>query len=88
MMQTRNVDFAPDEEIRKIPTLVDEFVRRMLYDEQPFFISDEATVWDISTCDADELLMRCSAAYSQSVSIDDLNQPLWKLLHQLNGTGS
>jgi hypothetical protein len=82
------VDFAPDDEIRKMPALVDEFVRRVLYDEEPIFISDEATVWDISTCDANELLLRCSAAYSRSVSIDELKQPLWKLLLQLNRTGS
>jgi len=63
---------------------MDEFVSRVLYDEEPFLISDEATIWDISTSDADELLRRCSEAYSRSVSKDDLNQPLWKLVRQLN----
>jgi hypothetical protein len=78
------VEFAPDDETRKMSALVDEFVSRVLYDEEPFFISDEATIWDISTSDVDELLKRCSEAYSRAISKDDLDQPLWKLVGQLN----
>jgi len=74
------MEFSPAVEIGKISGLVQEFIQHVLYDEEPFFISDEATIWDVSTSTQQELLKRCSDYYGTSVSLEDLNQPLWKLL--------
>ena len=78
------MEFSSDEEMRKIPGLVQEFFQHVLYDEEPIFVGDEATIWDVSMATPEELLKRCSKYYGKSVSIEDLGQPLWQLLQQFN----
>jgi len=78
------MEFSSDQEIRKIPDLVDEFFKHVLYDEEPFFVSDEAKIWDVSMATPEELIRRCSEYYGISVSLEDFKQPLWKLLSQLS----
>jgi len=77
-------EFATNEEIKKIPDLVKTFIEYILYDEEPIFISDEATIWDVSVSSAEELIKRCSEYYGIDLSIDDLSMPLWKLIQKLN----
>jgi hypothetical protein len=48
------------------------------------FVSDEATIWDVSMAAPEEITKRCSEYYGIPVSMDDLKQPLWKLLSQLD----
>jgi hypothetical protein len=78
------MDFASDHEIKTIPDLTRELFEHILYDEEPVFVSDEATIWDVSMSSADELIDRCSKYYGVVVRIEDLNQPLWKLLRQFS----
>jgi len=61
-----------------------EFFEKVLYDEQPVFVSDEATILDVSTSSIEELCERCATQYGKTVLPEDLKQPLWKLLCQLN----
>jgi len=79
------MEFGPCVEMGKIQGLAQDFFEHVLHDEKPLFVSDEATIWDVSTSEAAELLIRLSQHYRKSVSIDDLKQPLWKLLRQMNG---
>jgi len=79
-------EFSSDEQIRKIPALAQEFFEHVLDGEEPFFVSDEATVWDVSMASPEQLIRKCSEYAGQPVSLEDLNQPLWKLLHQLSAT--
>jgi hypothetical protein len=78
------VEFSSDVEMRKIPDLTRDFFKYALFDEEPVFISDEATIWDVSTVDSEELTKRCLGHYGTSVSTDDFKQPLWKLISQLD----
>ncbi len=79
------MEFSPDEKMRKIPELAREFFEQVLSDEyEPLFVGDEATIWDVSTDTPEELLKRCSEYYRTSVSREDLNQPLWKLIPELS----
>jgi hypothetical protein len=78
------MDFASNVEINKIPDLTRELFEHVLFDEQPLFISDEATIWDVSMSPTEDLIDRCSRYYGIAVKEDDLAQPLWKLLRQLN----
>jgi len=50
-----------------------EFVRNVLDGEEPFFISDEATIYDVSMASPQELRQRPG-------SPEDLKLPLWRLL--------
>jgi hypothetical protein len=79
------MEFTPRFEIEKIPDLVDELFTHVLYDEQPLFIGDQATIWDVSMIPEDkELIDRCSQYYGIALSATDLQLPLWKLLRQIN----
>jgi replication-associated recombination protein RarA len=76
--------FSSDVEMQRVSREAQEFFDKVLFDEQSIFVSDEATIWDVSTSTAEDLLERCSKYYGKSLSVEDLKQPLWKLLRQLN----
>ena len=78
------MEFGSTEKVDKIPDLLQAFFEHVLYDEEPIFVSDEATIWDVSMAAPEDLLRRCSEYYGTSVSLEDLRQPLWKLLQQLH----
>ncbi len=79
------MEFSSDDRMQQIPALAHEFFEHVLADEyEPVFVGDEATVWDVSMAAPEELVRRCSEYYRTSVSLDDLKQPLWKLLPQLS----
>ena len=78
------MDLSPDVEMRRIPDLVQEFLENVLFDEEPLYVSDEATISDVSLANPDELAKRCSEYYGISVSADDLKQPLWRLIRELS----
>jgi hypothetical protein len=79
------MECSSDLEMQKIPELSKALFEHVLYDEHPLFVSDEATIFDVSTSTATDLLGRLSGYYRKPVSPDDLKLPLWKLLRQLNG---
>jgi len=77
------MEFAATDRIRAIQPLIDALFRHVLYDEEPILISNEATIWDVSLTDPDELLRRCSEYYQTFISLDDFKKPLWRLLPEL-----
>src|SRR5215203_6039978 len=62
------IPFSSDPEMQKIPELTLEFLDHVLYDEEPLFISDEATIWDVSMGTAEELISRVFRCYKKPVS--------------------
>lgn len=79
------MEFSSDDKMQQIAALAHEFFEHVLSDEyEPVFVGDEATIWDVSMAAPEELVRRCSEYYGTSVSLDDLKQPLWKLLPQLS----
>jgi hypothetical protein len=77
------MEFSADVEMKKIAGLAEEFSKNIL-DDEPFFVSDEATVWSVSGSEPEELIARISNYYGKTVSMADFQQPLWKLIRQLN----
>jgi hypothetical protein len=77
------MDFGSDVQMRRIPDLAQEFFENVLFDEEPLYVGDDATILDISLASPDELAKRCSEYYGTSVSTDDLKQPLWRLIRSL-----
>jgi hypothetical protein len=82
------MEFSSDIEITKISGLVQELFEQVLYDEEPLFIGDEATIWDVSVSTPSELLRRCSDYYGVPVTLEDFKNPLWKLLPELSRRSS
>jgi hypothetical protein len=76
--------FSSDRKMRQAEVLAQQFYAKVLYDEEPAFVSDEATIWDISLASGDDLIERCKKAYGKDISLRDLSQPVWKLLQVLN----
>ena len=78
------MEFSSDNEIQKLRDSVQELFDHVLYDEESLFISDEATIWDVSMSTSEELLCRISHYYGIKISSADLDQPLWKLLREID----
>jgi hypothetical protein len=73
--------FSPDTQIRKVSSLVTEMFQKVLYDEEPLFVSDEATLWAVSMSDPNDVLERFRKYYRVPLSFEETKQlPLWKLL--------
>jgi hypothetical protein len=77
------LEFTSDEKVRKIRALTDALFQHVLYDEEPIFVGDEASILDVSVAPTEELVKRCSDYYRTSVSVEDLRKPLWQLLPEL-----
>ncbi len=75
--------FSDSTEIAKVTPLLDDFLKNVVYDEEPLFISDEATVWDIFSGAEEDLQQRLTSYYGRPFTRDELKQPLWTLLRQL-----
>jgi hypothetical protein len=78
------MEFGSDVEMRRVSSEAQEFFEKILYDEEPLFVSDEATLWGVWMGDVDEVLERCSTYYGVPVSVEESQQPFWKLLRLLN----
>jgi len=79
------MEFSPDTQTRKVSGLVEEMFQKVLYDEEPLFVSDEATLWAVSMSDANDVLERFRKYYGVPVSLEETQQqPLWKLLLMLD----
>jgi hypothetical protein len=77
------MEFTSDEKMRAIPELTKALFQHVLYDEDPIFVGDEATILDVSMAPPEELLKRCSEYYRTPVLLEDLRRPLWQLLPEL-----
>jgi hypothetical protein len=77
------MEFSGDDKMRAIQPLAEALFRHVLWDEEPLFVSDEATIFDVSLAPADELVTRLSDYYRTPVSSGELRKPLWQLLPDL-----
>jgi len=62
------MEFSSDGEIKKIAGLAQEFYENIL-DDRPFFVSDEAAIFDVSGAEPQELIARISEYYGKTVSM-------------------
>jgi hypothetical protein len=79
----KQMELSSDVEMKKIAELAQQFYEHIL-DDKPFFVSDEASILDVSGAEPEELLARIAEYYGKTVSMADLQQPLWKLIRQLS----
>jgi hypothetical protein len=77
------MEFSDGSEMKAIAGLAQEFYKKIL-DDMPLFVSDEASMLDVSGEEPEEIISRISKHYGKSVSMADLHQPLWKLIRQLS----
>jgi len=54
-------------------------------EEQPYFVSDEACLYDVYAGDDAELIERCHASFGYRLNGDDFRKPVWRLLDEVFG---
>jgi hypothetical protein len=78
------LEFSSADKMNEISGLTDELFKHVLYDEEPLFVSDDATIWDVCMSGIEEILERCRKYYGVPVTLEDTQQPLWQLLRMLD----
>jgi len=76
--------FSSSKKTDALGKVAEEFYSKVIFDEEPVFVSDEATVWDLWSGDEKEILERCSAYYGVPVSKEETQQPFWQFVALLN----
>ncbi|HTF67439.1 MAG TPA: hypothetical protein VK638_32645 [Edaphobacter sp.] len=75
---------AGDEEMERRETLALEFYKLILApDEEPAFVSDEATLRDVSLAEDEELIRKVEDHYGHRMSRWDFQRSFWSLLDEL-----
>ena len=83
------IPLADDEHMRGLEPLAEEFYESILRpDEEPGFVSDEATLLDISLAPEELLIEKIKSHYGKNVTRFDLRRSFWSLLTDLNADRS
>jgi hypothetical protein len=73
-----------DVEVRARATQVEEMLRHICDEEEiPYFVSDEATLFDVCSLTPEEIAERLAAHYGRRVQITELRLPIWRLVDRL-----
>jgi hypothetical protein len=79
------IDLADDEHMRSLEPLAEEFYENVLRpDEEPGFVSDDASLLDISLAPENLLIDKIKTHYGMTVTNSDLRKSFWLLLSYLN----
>jgi hypothetical protein len=79
------INLADDAHMRGLATLAEEFYENILRpDEEPGFVSDDASLLDISLAPEEVLISKIETHYSRTVTASDLRKSFWVLLTDLN----
>jgi hypothetical protein len=75
---------AGDAEVQARAERVEEMLRHVCDEEEfPYFVSDEATLFDVCTLTPEEIAERLAAHYGRRVQLTELRLPIWKLVDHL-----
>lgn len=81
------IDFADDEQMSRRQALADEFYDALgLIDDEnrPFFVSDEAALYDVQMEDDDFVVVAVERHYGITLRVpEDFKRPFWQLLDHL-----
>ncbi len=78
-------DYGSTTEMDRRPILSQEFYGvAFSTEERPFFVSDCASIYDISPGDETEIVCRCKSHYGVTLTEKHLRMPLWKVLDFLS----
>ncbi len=79
------IDLADDEHMRSLEPLAEEFYEKVLRpDEEPGFVSDDASLLGISLAPENLLIDKIKTHYGKAVTNSDLRKSFWLLLTYLN----
>jgi hypothetical protein len=85
MSKNNSFQYGSETEIKKRASLVQKFLLEIISpEEQPIFVSDDATVFDISSDDESVLLSKIINTYNVTLSNKDLHLKVWQLIDLIN----
>ena len=80
----RKITLADETEIEKRREELEVFISSVIDPEEaPYFVSDEASVYDITLEDDEEVLKKIKRKYGLSLNHCWLKKPIWQLLDHL-----
>lgn len=83
-MSENEYGFGETDELAKRENELNEFLERMFDEEdRPYFVADDACLYDIHAGDNNELSERCEKWYGRKLTGDDYRLRLWQLLDAL-----
>ena len=83
-MNENEYSFGETDKLEKREKELGEFLERMFDEEdRPYFVADEACLYDIHAGDDDELSERCEKWYGRKLAEKDFRVPIWQLLDAL-----
>jgi hypothetical protein len=89
MSDKNKFDFANSVEINKRKSKISHFTNNILdSEEEAIFVSDEASIYDISTDDEEALLERVEKVYGVILEVNDFLLPIWKLVDLIDSKKS
>ena len=76
---------AGDIEVQSRAAEVERLLQIVCGDEEfPWFVSDEATVFDVCSLSEQEIASALSESYGRPVGLSQLRLPIWKLVDELS----
>ena len=85
MSKNNCFQYGSETEIRKRASLVQIFLIQIISpEEQPSFVSDDATIFDISSDDEIVLISKIASSYNVTLSKKDLQLKVWQLIDLIN----
>jgi len=73
-----------DSEVQARAARVEQMLRDVCGEEEfPWFVSDEASIYDVCSLTADEIISRLGSLYGVEVDPSELRLPIWKLVDRL-----
>lgn len=76
--------FAGDDEVEARAPRLKQLLHHVCgQDEFPWFVSDEATIFDVCTLSREEIRQRLASAYGVQIDEGSLSLPIWKLLDKV-----
>jgi hypothetical protein len=78
---------ASDVEVMKRRSECERLLRAICEpDDFPWFVSDEATVFEVCMVEEAEILTRLTNSYGAAISAADLALPIWQLAERLDAS--
>ena len=78
-------ELGGEAKVQRYKVVVERLLRAVCgADEFPWFVSDEATVFDVCTATEEELLNRLALVFGARVSAEELKLPIWHLACKLD----
>jgi len=75
---------APDGEIQARASRIEALLRAVCDDdERPWFVSNDASLYDVCSLETDEIVRRVKTHYGTTLQASDVGLPIWQLVDRL-----